>query len=118
MSGIASAAVVTGLLSLALLWWLVRREAARWRRFRQVQGEPEVVARRVAASVAPSQVPPVRLMVFRSSTKRWEPAGTVGSRRHSFKHGRELLRRGKCRPRGSATTTCWPALVLDVMTRL
>jgi hypothetical protein len=115
---VASAAAVTvALLSVAFPWWLVRREAARWRRFRQTQGEPEVVARRVAANAERSKPAPGRLMVFRSSTNSWEPAGDGGSLRKSSTHDQLPARRGKRRPRGNAIVSCWPAIVLDAVTR-
>lgn len=119
MSWIASAAVATvALLVVALPYWLVRREAARWRRFRQAQGEPEVVARSVAAKAKRSRLPPVRLMVFRRSTNRWEPAVASGSRRQSSPQDQEAARRGKRRPRGDATAICWPAIVLEAVALL
>jgi hypothetical protein len=109
-----AAAFMVAILSVAFPLWLVRREAARWRRFRQAQGEPEVVARRVAAQADRSRLAPIRLMVFRSSTNRWEPVGDIGRRRQSSPH--DPARRRKRRPRG-ATVTCWPAIVLDAVTR-
>ena len=113
MSWVASATVVAvGLLCMAFLMWLVRREAARWQRFRHVQGEPEVVAERVAANAERRRFAPLKLMVFRSATKRWEPAGETGSRRQPPRQEREPSRGGKRRPRGNATVSCWPAIVL------
>lgn len=97
----SAAAVAVALLSVALPWWLVRREAARWRRFRQARGEPEVVARRVAAKAERSRLSPVKLMVFRSSTSRWEPAGEVGRRRS---HGMSGSRHGAAKAHRAATS--------------
>ena len=105
-------ALAVALSSLAFPLWLVRREAARWRRFRQAHGEPEVVARRVAAKAQRANAPPLRLLLFRSSTTRWEPAGDGGSRRQSSRHEREPARRRQRRPRGNPTVSCWPAIVL------
>ena len=115
----SAAAVMTVLLSLALSWWLVRRESGRWRRFRQTQGEPEVVARRVAAKRERSQLGPVGFMVFRSATNRWEAVGDVGRRRPSAKPDQGAAPRAKRRSRGNVMmVSCWPVILLDVLTRL
>jgi hypothetical protein len=84
-----AAALAVALSSLAFPWWLVRREAARWRRFRQAHGEPVVVARRVAAKAQRAKAPPLRLLPFRSPGDRWEPAADGGNRQQSSRHDRE-----------------------------
>jgi hypothetical protein len=107
--------LAVALSSLAFPLWLARREAARWRRFRQAHGEPVVVARRVAAKAQRAKAPPLKLLLFRSSTNRWESAGDGGSRPQSSRHDREPALRRKRRPRGSAAVSCWSAIVLDVV---
>jgi hypothetical protein len=107
---VSGAAALLMLSSVVVPWWLVRREAARWRRFRQTQGEPEVVARMVASRGQRSKGPPLRLLVF--STRRSEPAGDGGSRRQSSRQDPERARPAQRRPRGNATMSCWPAIVL------
>jgi hypothetical protein len=105
-----AAALAVALVCLALAW-LLRREDTRWRRFRQAQGEPEVVARRVAARPGRPGSIPLRLMVFRSDADRWEPA--AGLRRpQSLSIDQEASRRDARRPRASAPPRSWRANVL------
>jgi hypothetical protein len=102
----SAAALAVALSSLAFPWWLVRRETARWRRFRQAHGEPVVVARRVAAKAQRAKPPPLRLLLFCSPGDRWEPAADGGSRQQPSRHDREPAARRKRRPRGSAAVSC------------
>jgi hypothetical protein len=112
---VSAAAAMTGLL--ALSWWLVRREGGKWRRFREAQGEPEVVARRVAANRRRAQQGPLSLMVFRSSTNRWESVVNIGRRRGSAERDQEAARPGRRRSRGIMMMSCWPVILLDSLTR-
>jgi hypothetical protein len=102
-------------IAVALMWialaWLLRREDTRWRRFRQAQGEPEAVARRVAANPGRSRSVPPRLMVFRSALNRWEPVADA-RRRPSWSVDQEPSRRAARRPRASAPASGWRANVL------
>jgi hypothetical protein len=109
----SAAAAMVGLLVLS--WWLVRREAGRWRRFREVQGEPVVVARRVAANRRRAQQEPLSLMVFRRSTNRWEPVGELGGRRRPANHDQEAVQRSRRRLRSVVMMSFWPVIVLDAV---
>ena len=79
---LAGVAAVMVALALAAILWLVQREEARWREFRRIQGEPDVVARAVAARAGWSKFIPLGWMVFGSATDRWESVIHLRRRRH------------------------------------
>lgn len=66
---VTAAAVTVG-----LVWRLVWREEARWRRFQQVQGDSKVFAKQVAARADRATLALSGLMVFSSSADRGDPA--------------------------------------------
>jgi hypothetical protein len=59
-----------GLLGVALPWWLVGREEARWQRFRAAHGEPEVFAEKLALKGDRAKQLLVALKVVGSSADR------------------------------------------------
>lgn len=99
----AGAAAAMVALALAAVPWLVRREETRWRRFRRAQGEPEVVARGVAARVGWPKFLPLGWMVFRRATNRWEPVPYLRRRRQWSGPEQESAPHARRRPRGGAT---------------
>jgi hypothetical protein len=65
-----AAAVTVGLLGVALPWWLVGREEARWQRFRAAHGEPEVFAEKLVLKADRAKQLLVALKVVGSSADR------------------------------------------------
>lgn len=99
----AASAAVMVVLALAAIPWLVQREEARWREFRGTQGEPEAVAREVAARSGWPKFIPLGWMLFRSGTNRWESMIHLRRRRRWAGPEQGAPRHARRQQRGSAT---------------
>ena len=103
----AGVAAVMVALALAAIPWLVRREEARWREFRRTQGEPDVVARGIAARAGWPKFIPLGWMVFGSATNRWESVIHLRRRRQWAGLEQESARHARRRPASSETARRW-----------
>lgn len=65
--------VIAAAVTVALVWRLVWREDARWRRFQQVHGDSEVFAQKMAARADRATLARVGSMVFSSSADHGDP---------------------------------------------
>lgn len=65
--------VMAAAVTVGLVWRLVWREEARWRRFQQVDGDPQVFAERIAARADRATLARLGSMVFSNSADQGDP---------------------------------------------